>query len=166
MNWKWFTVGLVVGLIVAATTWFLCSRQRCTAFAQSEQDRRLQLVKHGDPEFVAVMEDLEPGIRLYILQCDGRDAAGISLGPEGIERILVPTPNHGREVSIGKKNGRFPGEISVTSNQPGGHEWISTVDDLDLDGIPDRRMDWKAKQMFDLDSITWKPRPKQQPEKK
>ena len=172
MNGKWFTVGSAVGIIVAApaTTWFLRGQQRCKVRAQSDQDQRLQLVEYteqtGNPEILDLLKELRPVEHLYMLRFDGQDAGAVSLGPDGIEEVFLISPSAEHTVTVSRTDNCFPGEISVAANQPGGRKGIWTVQDLDLDGIPDRRMDWKAKQMFDLESITWKPRPRQQRQKK
>jgi hypothetical protein len=169
MKVKSFVIGLVVGLVVAAATktWLLRTQVRCVACAQAAADKRLRLVEYteqtGNPETLSLLRELTQLERLYVLQCDGRDVGGVALSTEGVEEVYLMSPSAEHTVTVGSVEGRFPGEISVAANQAGGCEGIWTVQDLDLDGIPDRRMDWEAKQLFDLDSIKWQPRPEQEP---
>jgi hypothetical protein len=165
-------IGLAIGLVVAAaaTTWVLRTQVRCAACAQHDADQELRLVEYteqtGDPETLDLLKELAQAEKVFILRCDAREVGMISVGTEGIEEVYLQSPSAEHTVTVGRSDCRFPGEISVAANKPGGREGIWTVQDLDLDGIPDRRMDWEARQLFDLDTITWKPRHEQQPEKK
>jgi hypothetical protein len=105
------------------------------------------------------LAEILPGHRTLALMNREKPVACIGVKNGSIESLIVWTPDRASQVAIDSAHGAFPGSASFCRFlRPGRFDQpeISVLDD-DLDGIPDRRMDWTSKSMSRLDKISWAP---------
>ena len=155
MKIRYFVAGLLVGLAGSAAG---------LSFADgvAERDAPLcELVVNQD----ARLKTLSPAMSHYTLRCRGRDVGLIVADENGIESVLVVDESSEHNLSIYARDGVFPSYYSLSLCKPGKpEEPLVTILDDDLDGIPDRRMDWQTNTRYTLADIKWKP--SQKPQKK
>ena len=69
---------------------------------------------------------------------------------------MVANPESGREVAIKGDGKYFPARVSIHQPDPkreGSSLW--SVYDDDLDGVPDRRVDWVAREFYQGNRMNW-----------
>ena len=113
----------------------------------------------------ARLKELFPGMSHYTLRCRGRDVGLIAADENGIKSVLVVDESSEHNLAIYARDGVFPSYYSLSLCKPGKpEEPLVTIRDDDLDGIPDRRIDWLTNTRYTLADIKWKPC--QKPQKK
>jgi hypothetical protein len=92
----------------------------------------------------------------YTLRQDSRDVASIVLRDGKLQSIMVWSPQLNRAVMLSARNGIFPSALMIEhlrASNP--KDATMTVMDDDLDGVPDRRMDWESEKLFERSGIEW-----------
>ena len=141
MSVKCFVFGLLVGVGVTAA-----------AFTLAGYDTPLcEVVVNHD----AQLKELNAAMSYSTLRCRGRDVGVIEADTNGIESMTLCGEH---QVYLKTRNRIFPGYYSVSLHDVSSpYDPFVTIIDDDLDGIPDRRMDWETNTRFILENITWKP---------
>lgn len=88
----------------------------------------------------------------------GREIGIATVNDEGIGSFFFRNARGDRHVTLGARDGDFPGEMTIEVLDP--KRWaaggVMTMDE-ELDGIPDRRLNFETGEFVLLDQITWKP---------
>jgi len=102
-----------------------------------------------------------PDGQLYVLYHQGQDIGTIELRDGKVRGILL-TDHKTRNINIKARDGGvFPGKLSVDLCQGDILRPTETIADDDLDGIPDKRVEWaydgSRSSFYKLEEIKWKP---------
>lgn len=121
---------------------------------QSKTEPALTLV----PETHPLLRELEPDRSHFVLKASGRDVALITVEQGQVVEMLLFNQGFTRQLSFDGDVQAFPTSISISLHpvaEP--YSPTTTIIDDNLDGIPDKRMDWVNKQLYELSRIEWKP---------
>jgi hypothetical protein len=115
------------------------------------------ITRKSDARLTAIYPDSQH----HVLQYRNRDVGIIESKNGKMVEMIILSLDIKHQIALEEKDGMFPGTLRVETLDPATpYEALITVEDLDLDGVPDRKMDWKGRQLYDLESISWKPHQK------
>ncbi len=97
------------------------------------------------------------GGRLFVLHCGDRELAAMTVNTSGeLVSLIVKNPKTGGSVTLSAGSDGFPGELKVGSEALEGFAMNAVeVVDWDLDGIADRKYDWKGMNCYIMENFEW-----------
>lgn len=120
---------------------------------ESPDEEELSLVRILDPR----IHEITPDEHVFKLRTPGKDLALITLDRGEIVQMVIFRPDMTRQVVLSAASGTFPDHLSISTHSPSDPYLPTTVVvDDDMDGIPDRRVEWDEKRVYRRESIRWK----------
>ena len=107
-----------------------------------------------------MLDEILPNKTHYILSLNDQALGVVSLNADkSMAGMLLINSVNGRTVNIIGVDGLFPCacSVNVLRTPPSKGQSKSTVFDDDLDGIPDRLMDWEKGTLYKIDDVKWSP---------